>query len=358
MAGFGGTETVSARLAELLARQGHSVWLVSGDGPLVPQLAARGISRCNLDFYGRGLIGYLWSAVRLAAWLRRSRVEVLHCQMARPVFACWVAALFGRGKTRVVWHSRGLRAQTYPTVCRLFSRLGIRAIANCDHEKRKLIRHGFPASRVSCCYNPLPAHSITSRERASGDFVLGSLSRLAPERNVAEAVRILRELRDTGCNARLVIGGDGPELSALQGLCVRFGVAAHVEFVGRVTALPSFFGQIDVLVNPLQLSGDDGAGVGNNIIESALFKVPVVAYRCAGIGEIVIDNETGFCVPLGARTKFVEHLRSLAENSELRVKLGGGLYKRVVDLCSDMKIYEALLLAYMPEQARRPDPAS
>ena len=38
---------------------------------------------------------------------------------------------------------------------KLFDKLGVYIIGNCRHEQEKLIRHGFPANRITYTYNAL-----------------------------------------------------------------------------------------------------------------------------------------------------------------------------------------------------------
>lgn len=347
MRAMGGTENVSTRLCSLMRDGGHEVWLISGSGPLVEAVREKGVSWSQIDFYG-GAIGYLLSTLRLGRLARQQRIEVLHCQMARPVIGCLMASLATGFRTKVIWHSRGLRARTYPTICRLFSALGVYAIANCRAEREKLLRHGYSAGRVTYTYNPLPllAHAPSTRGSCHGRLSLGSLSRLAADRNVDEAIHILFELRRAGCDADLVIGGDGPEAPRLKQVAEQLGLSRYVHFSGRVTCLSNFFPNIDILVNPLMSKGDSGAGVGNNILESALYGVPVVAYDSCGINEMVLDGDTGYCVPIGDRGQFVARLQSLAHESEKRASMGAKLRDHVLLECSDRRIYQDILGAY------------
>jgi L-malate glycosyltransferase len=347
MAGIGGTENVSVRLIGLLIEENESVTLISGPGPLVDRARDLGATWVSIDFYG-GVVAYVKAALGLARVLRQSQLQVLHCQMARPVLACWVANLLARKSVAIVWHSRGLRAATYPLLCRAFSRLGVYAIGNCLHEKEKLIRHGFDRTRVSFSYNPLPTVSVPATRRPrSARFVLGSLSRLSSERGVDEAIHILDDLRRAGVSATLLIAGDGPELPMLRQLCIKLGLEGHVHFCGRISSLQVFFSEIDVLVNPLQAVGDNGAGIGNNIIEAATFHIPVVAYDCCGIREVVLEGRTGYCIPLGDRSQFVTSLIRLAQNPDLRLRFGTELHLHVARLCASSRIYEQLQASYL-----------
>lgn len=156
MAGLGGTETATVRLGRLLKRRGHDIILASSDGPFVGEAQASGIRWQPVDFYRGGLAGYLKSTFAYARMLRREQPDIIDCQMARVVPACALAAKIVSPKTKIIYHSHGLDAATYPKIAKLFDKLGVYIIGNCKHEREKLIRHGFPAGRIAYAYNALP----------------------------------------------------------------------------------------------------------------------------------------------------------------------------------------------------------
>jgi L-malate glycosyltransferase len=345
MSGVGGTEHVSTRLASLLRRKGHSVKLISGPGPLVEE-AVTPDNWWNIDFYGN-TVHYCHSIGLLRARLHAEPLDLLHCQMARPVLGSVIANGFSGRRAKIVWHSRGLEAKTYPLVCRMFDNLGVFAIGNCRHEQEKLIRHGYRSARTAFTYNPLPRTLKLELSPKTDDlFTLGSLARLSKDRRVDEAIFILSELRMRRQNARLLIAGAGPERESLEHLTRHLGLTDSVEFIGVVRHLPDFFSKIDVLVNVPMAVGDAGAGVGNNVLEAAQFKVPVVTYDACGISEMVLHGRTGYCVEVGDRDAFVGHLCELANSRLLRSSFGFALNEHVVSRCNDDAIYKDTLRAY------------
>ena len=346
MSGLGGTETATLRLARLLKRRGHEVLLACSDGPLAAEAQQAGIGIARSDFYRGGLFGYLKAAVGLVKLLRRARPQIVHCQMARIVPACALAAKIASPQTKVFYHARGLNPETYPKIARLFDRLGVYIIGNCRHERDKLIRHGFPAARIAYTYNVLPEHAARTAKPPRSRIVFGTLSRLDKERAVHLALDAVKTLLDKGLDVRLSVAGVGAESSHLKAQAERLQMADKVDFLGGVRDLDAFFGSIDILLNTPVLIGDHGAGVGNNILEAGLYRTPVVSYDGAGISEMVADGETGFCVPLGETARFAESAARLAADADLRRSMGDALHGRVCRLCSDDEIYRTTLAAY------------
>lgn len=335
------------RLAELFSRHGHRVTLISPDGPLVPQITGKGVGWIEADFYGRP-VAILRAVMAVRAALRQGRFSVVHCQMARPVLFCLLANFLAGRPAKVVWHSRGLRAHTYRLVVPLYGLLGASIIANCRTEMEKIASFGFDRRRISFTYNALPVFSTAGDGRTDGGgrTVIGSISRLELDRNVGEALEIFSKLAAGRSDVELWIAGDGSQKNDLVEKAERLGLGERVRFLGAVSDIGAFFSGIDIMVNTINLAGDNGAGVGNNILEAGVAAKPVVTYGCAGIPEMIVDGITGDCVPVDMQDRFLTRLRALVDDRALRERYGAALHEHVTKLCADDEIYKATLELY------------
>ncbi|OSI17195.1 glycosyltransferase family 4 protein [Neisseria dumasiana] len=345
MSGLGGTEHAAYRLGKLLLDHGHTVVLASSDGPLVKDAEAAGMKWYDIDFYS-GKTGYLKGMAAYVSMLKKEQPDIVHCQMARIVPACAIAAKIASPKTKVFYHARGLEPETYPKIAKLFDKLGVYIIGNCRHERDKLIRHGFPPQRIAYTYNALPARSGRFEKKLKDEVVLGTLSRLSKTRAVHLVLDITKALLDRGLPVRLSVAGIGEETDNLKAQAQALGIADKVDFLGGVRDLPAYFQEVDILLNTPVLIGDHGAGVGNNILEAGLYETPVVTYDGAGISEMVVDGETGYCVPLEDQARFIAAVETLVNDAALRKTMGKALHDRVTTLCSDEEIYRTTVAAY------------
>lgn len=345
MSGLGGTETATLRLGKLLVQRGHQVSLASSDGPLRQEAETVGMKWFPISFY-RGAFDYLNGLWQLMRLLRQESPDIIHCQMARIVPACAIAAKIASPNSRVFYHARGLEPQTYPKIAKLFDYLGVHIIANCQHEQAKLIRHGFPSNRIAYTYNALPHADGISPKTERSAIHLGTLSRLDKVRAVHRTLPMVKTLIEQGLNVQLYIAGTGEEASALQQQAQDLGIAAVVHFLGGIRDLNAFFANIDILVNTLDCSGDHGAGVGNNILEAGLYSTAVVSYDVAGISEMVADGISGRCIALHDDVAFVQAIAELINHPQLRQQYGQALHQRVHQLCNDDAIYQATIHAY------------
>jgi glycosyltransferase involved in cell wall biosynthesis len=98
-------------------------------------------------------------------------------------------------------------------------------------------------------------------------------------------------------SARLLLAGDGPERSALQGLADRLGVARRVAFLGQRDDVPLLLALADVV-----LSGSEGEGFPLNILEAMAAGRPVIAARLPAFDDFVVDGETAVLVPHDPRS--------------------------------------------------------
>lgn len=345
MSGLGGTEHAAFRLGKLLNDHGHDVVLASSDGPLVADAKKIGIRWYNIDFYG-GKLSYFKGMTAYVKMLKTEKPDIIHCQMARIVPACAVAAKIASPKTKVFYHARGLDPETYPKIAKLFDRLGVYIIGNCKHEREKLIRYGFPAERTAYTYNALPEQHDGPDKTPRDEVMLGTLSRLDSVRAVNLAIDFLKVLLDRGLPVRLSVAGIGEESDNLKAQAERLGLADKVIFLGGVRDLSAYFREVDILLNTPVLIGDHGAGVGNNILEAGLYETPVVTYDAAGVSEMVIDGKTGYCVPFEDKERFADAVTDLVRNPGLRRQMGKALHDHVTALCSDDEIYRATMAAY------------
>ena len=213
-------------------------------------------------------MGYIKGMFAYMKLLKKEKPDVIHCQMARIVPACAIAAKFASPKTKVFYHARGLDPETYPKIAKLFDKLGVYIIGNCKHEREKLIRYGFPANRITYTYNALHKADFVPEKTVKDYVQLGTLSRLDTVRAVHLMLDILKKMVDRGMPVRLNVAGIGEEMDNLKAQAKRLGIEDKVTFLGGVRDLTGYFKEVDILVNTPHCVGDHGAGVGNKYFGS------------------------------------------------------------------------------------------
>jgi len=87
-------------------------------------------------------------------------------------------------------------------------------------------------------------------------------------------------------------------------------------------------------------------GKGVTVREAFRAANNVLRNGVAGISEMVITGQTGYCIPFGDDEAFIEAVDKLIKHPELRSQMGKALHKHVETLCSDDEIYRTTMAAY------------
>jgi glycosyltransferase involved in cell wall biosynthesis len=150
------------------------------------------------------------------------------------------------------------------------------------------------------------------------------VGRLIERKGVSHIIRALGAVRQR-TPARLVVIGEGPERPQLEQLARDVGVAAHVDFRGRVSndELRRAYAAADVFVLPSVLDArQDTEGLGVVLLEAMNYSVPVIASDIGGITDIVQHERTGLLVPPGDEAALGNALTRVLGDRALSRSLG------------------------------------
>jgi glycosyltransferase involved in cell wall biosynthesis len=150
----------------------------------------------------------------------------------------------------------------------------------------------------------------------SNKMLLLFAGRLVPRKGLPYLLEIWKEVSPDFPNARLLILGDGPLSGDLFEMAVRLNISDTVHFGGRVGNVPDYLRAADVFVLPsLQ------EGMANALLEAMASGLPAVASRIGGVVDVVEDGKNALLVDPTDRIAFLEILRKMLTNEELRIRL-------------------------------------
>ncbi len=166
--------------------------------------------------------------------------------------------------------------------------------ASMDDEITELFGPGLAETRVIRNGIDAALWPFAKRESRRGPARLLYLGRLEYEKGVHDAIAALPRIRRTHPGTTLTIAGDGTQQDWLVEQARKHKVLKAIEFVGRVDhdRLVALLHDTDAAVLPSHYEP-----FGIVALEAAATGAPLVTSNVGGLGEAVIDGETGVSFP-------------------------------------------------------------
>jgi glycosyltransferase involved in cell wall biosynthesis len=149
----------------------------------------------------------------------------------------------------------------------------------------------------SAHFEPIVAFEAAKRLRASlgvkpGALLIGSVGRLAPEKNHEVLLTTLRRLRVARIDAHLVIAGSGPLRDQLLRRAAELEIADRVNLIGEFEDVRPVLAAIDVFVLP-SIAVES---FSNAALEAMSMGRPVILSDIGGAREMIDDGVEGYVV--------------------------------------------------------------
>jgi glycosyltransferase involved in cell wall biosynthesis len=150
-------------------------------------------------------------------------------------------------------------------------------------------------------------------------FVIGKIARLFKLKGHEDLFAAFQALLPQCPQARLLFVGDGSLRSHLETRAREMNLSDKIIFAGLVppNEVARYVGIMDCLAH---LSSREA--LSRALPQALAAGKPVVAYDFDGADEVCINGETGFLVRTGDVSAVTKHLLELANNVELRGRLG------------------------------------
>ena len=303
----GGSEGQCARVAMGLARRGgvQRVAVFHRRGFFLEAVEAACGAVHEVAIRRLAQPGTLREIGRLARWLRRERIDLLHAWDAdAAIFGQFAAQLAG---TRFLTSRRDL-GQIYPrwktALLRRADRLAVRVVANAEAVRDHFAAQGLPADKIVVLSNLV---DLEERDRLAaapfpraGELPAGRrlvvVNRLDPEKNAGLLIAALPLVRAEFSDAVVVVAGAGREMPALRAQAAALDVVGAVCFLGEIHDVPALLPRCEIGA----LVPSRNEGLSNTILEYMAAGLPVLATDCGGNRELVRDGVTGRLVPATA----------------------------------------------------------
>jgi glycosyltransferase involved in cell wall biosynthesis len=157
-------------------------------------------------------------------------------------------------------------------------------------------------------------------------FVIGSVGRLAPEKNQTTLIDALAELHRRSVHAHLLLVGEGRRRSQLERRIVEREMQPHVTLLGMQKDVRPALAAMDVFVLP----STRVETFSNAALEAMAMARPVVLSRIGGSAEMVRDGVEGFTIEVAdLDASLAPLLARLQADRALREEMGRKARERV-----------------------------
>lgn len=339
--GFGGAERFFVDLTLALAARGHQL-LAIGDmrGVALDHLAGHD----NIECIGVRCHGN-WDVLArraLRRHLERFAPRIAQAHLARA------AHLGGRAA-----HDLGV-----PTVAKTHNLVDVKYYRDIDclvpttaAQRRHLEAQGLRAESIRQIPNFSAVTPVAAVDRvATQPWIIKSAGRFVPKKGYSALLTAFARLRAQGVDARLVIGGDGPEASRLKAQAAQLALADVVSFPGWIDNVADFLRDAHLFVLP---SHDEPFGIV--VLEAMACGVPIVTTPTAGPLEILDAESASFAARDDAEGLYHALANTLGDYAAASRRAQAALTRFRDNYTTDVVVtrYLALYAELIAQHARR-----
>jgi glycosyltransferase involved in cell wall biosynthesis len=249
----------------------------------------------------------------LARLFRQRGIDVVHTNSSKAGIVGRIAARRAHARSVVHtvhgWpfheHQRPAMVRVWKQLERHCAPLADRLVVVADADRRKGLAAGIgrPEQYVTVRsglelaeYDPTRAQRAEVRQELGLPLdvpVVGTVSRLSPQKDPITHIEAFATLRQQHPTARLLLVGDGPLAGEVTARVAALGLTDSVVMTGLRHDVPRLLQGMDVF-----LSCSLWEGLPRTIIAAMATGVPVVATPADGVRDVIRDHETGRVFPM------------------------------------------------------------
>lgn len=350
---FGGGQAAAAALARGLESHGIGVFsAVSGTGPLAELLRRVSAEFIELPMDSLRRLG---SVIRLAAFIRRVRPDVVHSHLwnADLYSAAATAAAGGfpglvstvHGSYYLPLSGEGLGAAWKSAVFRAVYRPFDAVVAVSEDTRRDLESRGgvpVPGAKIRVIPPAVDLHrDLGAGDRPSDSGRAWIISNFHRIKGHDWFIRTLPRVISALPGVEFHFVGDGPTRLDMERLASSLGLAAATTFHGAVRDPFRLLGGKDVLILP-SLS----EGIPIVVLEAFGRGVPVVSSRVGGIAEVIDNGVTGSTFALGDVDGMISGIKRAMSDAVFRARTVNAAKDLVRDRYDCRQVARAHLALY------------
>lgn len=277
----------------------------------------------------------------LVKHIRENRYNLIHAHGARANFIAMFLRIFIKIPIVTTVHSdykldfsdNFYKKYIYTSLNILSLKFIDYYIAVSENFKLMLKNRGFSEEKIYTVYNTIDFEqglSLQSKEQflkkygiiINEDIIVGIIGRLDHIKGHSVFINAAALVLQKNPNVKFILAGEGPEENALKQQVKKLKIEKNVIFIGFIEDIFSFINSIDINVLSSYSESFPYA-----LLEGALMKKATVSTEVGGVGDLIIENKTGFLSPPGDYKTLSEKILILISNENLKHTIGNNLYK-------------------------------
>jgi L-malate glycosyltransferase len=327
----GGSGVVATELGKLLAEKGHEIHFISSSLPFRLKKMYHNIFYHQVEVNQYSVFQYppydIALASKMAEVIKREKLDLLHVHYAIPHAVCAILAKQMSGedvKLVTTLHGTDITVLGYDPSLADAIRFGIEKSDVVTAVSQSLTAQTYdllqPKQEIRVVYNFIDGrvYQKSDADHLKQEFgikanekVVIHVSNFRSVKRVPDVIKTFKKIVET-VPAKLLLIGDGPEVSPVCKLVDQLDLNGQVLFLGKQDNLEDLYSISDLL---LLLSEKESFGLV--ALEAMACGVPCIGTNIGGIPEVIIDGKTGYICELGDINDFAEKSIQLLTNDTM-----------------------------------------
>ncbi|MBU8879075.1 N-acetyl-alpha-D-glucosaminyl L-malate synthase BshA [Bacillus sp. FJAT-29790] len=310
---IGGSGAIATELGKMLAEKGHEIHFISSSLPFRLNKMYTNIFYHQVEVNQYSVFQYspydIALASKMAEVINRENLDILHVHYAIPHAVCAILAKQMSGKDfKIVTtlHGTDITILGHDPSLSGAIRFGIEKSDAVTAVSKSLIEETYelikPEKQIEVVYNfidervyRLTNSSYLRKELGinEGEKVVIHVSNFRGVKRVKDVVKAFVRIAEQ-VPAKLLLVGDGPEMTVICSLVSHLGISDKVRFLGKQDNLEELYSISDLM---LLLSEKESFGLV--ALEAMACGVPCIGTNVGGIPEVITNGINGFLCELG-----------------------------------------------------------
>ncbi|MGS2776274.1 N-acetyl-alpha-D-glucosaminyl L-malate synthase BshA [Robertmurraya sp. GLU-23] len=360
----GGSGVIATELGKMLAENGHEIHFISSSLPFRLNRMYHNVYYHQVEVNQYSVFQYppydIALASKMAEVINREELDLLHVHYAIPHAVCAILAkqMSGRDvKIVTTLHGTDITVLGYDPSLTDAIRFGIEKSDIVTAVSKSLISQTYdlinPDKTIETVYNFIDER-VYNRSDSSHlkdeyrilpeEKIIIHVSNFRPVKRVQDVVRTFEKITKE-IPAKLLLVGDGPEMTVVCKLVKKLNIADKVLFLGKQDSVEELYSISDLM---LLLSEKESFGLV--ALEAMACGVPCIGTNVGGIPEVIDHGQSGFICELGdiedMSDKAIDLLRNPVKHQRFReasVKLVREKFQATTIVKQYEDLYKSLL---------------